>query len=113
MQDDLPRAISHSSQYWCIPAGVRVFMTHVTWRNSWGSLQPETGVRFGPDFNDFILIEHGWPEFNAAAAYIVSRIARGRSLGKISDDMNDFHSEGRADRIKAVLGVKIKKAFDN
>lgn len=45
-------------------------LTHVIWRNSYGSYQPETGVHFiNPDGStrDFRLIEHGcdkWPIVN-------------------------------------------------
>lgn len=41
------------------------YLTHAIWHNSYGSYQPETGVRsHAADLKDFRLIEHGsnnWP----------------------------------------------------
>jgi len=63
--------------------------SHAIWHNSYGSSQPETGVRKvidGEVQRDFMLIEHGCPDFTLAERIILACLRSGRDpyqTGKI------------------------------
>lgn len=89
-EEDLPKSIPVSQ--------VREgdwFLTNAVWRNSYGSFQPETGVRFmnlfGPDERPlFELIEHGWRDFDAANDVIIKGLRKGWGTGRIADLMTNL-----------------------
>jgi len=75
-----------------IPAGShkdgKYLLTHAIWRNSYGSVQPETGVRFArPDgsYDGFCLIQHGWLDFQAAENIILRGLQKGWQVSRIED----------------------------
>ena len=77
-----------------IPAGVyrdeKYLITHAIWRNSYGSVQPESGIRFAqPDgsYDDFSLIQHGWIDFTKAENVILRTLAKGWRVSRIEDFM--------------------------
>lgn len=77
-----------------IPSGSykddKYLLTHAVWRNEYGSVQPETGVRFAkPDgtYGDFSLIQHGWLSFDDAEKVILRGLQKGWNLCRIEDLM--------------------------
>lgn len=66
------------------------FLSNAVWENSYGSFQPETGVRrrqADGTWGDFALIEHGWLDFNSANDLIVKALAKGWDTCRIGDFM--------------------------
>ena len=77
-----------------IPAGSyqdgKYLITHAIWRNSYGSVQPESGIRFAqPDasYGDFRLIQHGWLDFSKAEQVILHALGKGWGVLRIEDFM--------------------------
>lgn len=91
MDDTLP--MSESKGHATIDG--RWLLTHAVWRNSYGSYQPETGVR---DLHEieadnhgrprFDLIQHGWQDFAAAEAIIVKGLRKGWSPFRVGEAMD-------------------------
>jgi hypothetical protein len=68
----------------------KYLLTHAIWRNSYGSVQPETGVRFARQdgtYDDFRLIQHGWLSFKDAENVILRGLNKGWSASRIEDLM--------------------------
>ena len=64
------------------------YLTHAIWRNSYGSSQPETGVRTvsgGKVNDDFQLIEHGCPDFEWASPLILRLLRSGRATHRVGE----------------------------
>jgi hypothetical protein len=69
-----------------------ITITNCVWRRE-GDLssgRPETGVRIGDEFH---LIQHGWWNFGAATAVILSRLAKGWSIDRIENFMGKRRSK--------------------
>lgn len=83
MQQDLPRSTQISIREegpWILTNGV--------WENSYGSYQPETGVRHRERLDErgrmqFGLVQHGWIDFDAADDVILRGLRKGWSCDRI------------------------------
>lgn len=92
MRQDFPCSMSAGSY-----KDDRYLLTHAIWRNEYGSVQPETGVRFaGPDgkYDDFHLIQHGWLDFSSAEGVILRGLRKGWDLCRIEDFMCRLKDRG-------------------
>lgn len=85
---ELPRSTQISTRQqgdWLLTNGI--------WENSYGSFQPETGVRnlskIDPNTGRpwFALVEHGWRDFSAAEDVILRCLAKGWDTCRITDLM--------------------------
>ena len=90
LSDDLQSDVLPCS----IPAGSykdkNYLLTHAIWRNSYGSVQPETGVRFAKSdgsYDDFCLIQHGWMNFVKAEQVILKGLRKGWGPSRIENLM--------------------------
>lgn len=54
------------------------YLTHVIWHNSYGSVQPETGVRsHAAALKDFRLVEHGSQNWPMVTIVMFAALAKG------------------------------------
>lgn len=54
------------------------YLTHAIWRNSYGSYQPETGVRtHAAGLKDFRLIQHGCADWPFVTAVTLAALSKG------------------------------------
>jgi hypothetical protein len=83
-----------SEEKGCAIIDGRWILTHAIWRNSYGSCQPETGVRDLTDVDEktgrprFDLIQHGWMNFEKAHYVIEKGLRKGWSPFHISEVMD-------------------------
>lgn len=82
--DSLPRSTKISEMRYG-----NLLLTNAVWENSYGSYQPETGVRFLDQIHDgrprFELVQHGWVDFVAANDLIIRGIRKGWNASRITD----------------------------
>ena len=82
--DSLPRSTKMSEMRYG-----NLLLTNAVWENSYGSYQPETGVRFMDQIHDgrprFELVQHGRMDFVAANDLIIRGIRKGWDTSRITD----------------------------
>ncbi len=61
------------------------YLTHAIWHNSYGSYQPETGVRTHADkFKSFRIIEHGCNDWPLVTVVSLAALAKGWDTNRIA-----------------------------
>lgn len=81
-------------------------LTNIVWENSYGSYQPETGVRRRvPDgtWADFSLIEHGWYDFEEANDLILRALHKGWDACRIGNFMQKLKYRRSSELIRIKL----------
>ena len=78
------------------------YLTHSIWHNSYGSYQPETGVRSKVAFyDDFRLIQHGSNDWPMVTVVTLAALSKGWDTERIADVVGWLHSRNRKRRTKA------------
>lgn len=79
-----------------------VYLTHAIWRNSYGSYQPETGVRtHAAGLKDFRLIQHNCDDWALVTVMTLAGLAKGWNVERIGDLIEWQHQRLRSLRMKA------------
>ena len=78
------------------------YLTHAIWYNSYGSYQPETGVRTKAGFyDDFRLIQHGSDDWPMVTVVALAGLHKGWNTERIGDVIGWLHGRNRKRRTKA------------
>lgn len=92
--DSLPRAVTIAK----VEAD-GYFLTHVIWRNSMGSYEPETGIRTrAAEFKDFRLVQHGCDDWPLVTDIVLKSVRKGWHECKIADVIAWVHERNRRRR---------------
>jgi hypothetical protein len=71
-------------------------LTHCIWRNSYGSYQPETGVRtHASDLKDFQLVMHGCDDWPLVTVVVLAGMSKGWHPYRIEDVIMWLHHRKR------------------
>lgn len=69
------------------------YLTHAIWRNSYGSYEPETGVRsHAAGLKDFRLIQHGSDNWPMVTVVALAALSKGWDTGRIADVIGHLHA---------------------
>jgi hypothetical protein len=72
------------------------YLTHAIWHNSYGSYQPETGVRTrAADLKDFRLIEHGCDNWPMVTIVTLAGLSKGWGANRIARVIEWLHARRR------------------
>lgn len=72
------------------------YLTHAIWRNSYGSYQPETGVRtHAAHLKDFRLIQHDSDNWPMVTVVTLAGLSKGWDTERIGDLIGWLHSRNR------------------
>jgi hypothetical protein len=80
------------------------FLTHTIWRNSYGSYQPETGVRTrAADFKDFHLIQHNSDDWPMVTRVIIKAESKGWHSYKTAKLIEWLHRRKRQHAMRRAI----------
>lgn len=78
-----------------------VLLTHAIWHNSYGSRQPETGVRtHAADLKDFRLMQHFSDDWPLVTIVTLAGLGKGWNTDRISDVIAWLHARNRKRAMK-------------
>lgn len=78
------------------------YLTHGIWHNSYGSYQPETGVRSHADgCKTFRLVEHGCDDWPLVTVVTLAGLSKGWGPYRIGNVIGWLHARNRARKTKA------------
>lgn len=78
------------------------YLTHAIWHNSYGSYQPETGVRsHALGLKDFRLIEHGSNNWPMVTVVTLAALSKGWDAHRIATLIEWLHHRIRKRRLSA------------
>ena len=83
------------------------YLTHAIWHNSYGSYQPETGVRsHGGDLKDFRLIQHNSDDWPMVTVVALAGLSKGWDAERIGNVIAWLHARNKKTaRLAALNGV--------
>lgn len=86
------------------------YLTHAIWRNSYGSYQPETGVRtHAGGLKDFRLIQHNSDDWPMVTVVTLAGLSKGWDTERIGDLIEWLHARRR----KAATLLRFRKMHDD
>lgn len=86
------------------------YLTHSVWRNSYGSYQPETGVRtHAAGLKDFRLIQHNSDDWPMVTVVALAALSKGWDTERIADVIGFLHRRKRG----AALRQRFAALHDN
>jgi hypothetical protein len=82
------------------------YLTHAIWHNSYGSYQPETGVRsYAADLKDFRLIEHGCNDWPLVTIVTLAGLSKGWDACRIARIIEWWgHRRRKRARVTTIMG---------
>jgi hypothetical protein len=95
----------HSESIGCVDFG-GYYLTHAIWHNSYGSYQPETGVRtHAGGLKDFRLIEHGCNDWPLVTIVSLAALRKGWDANRIARLLEWWGSRRRKRaRVVTIMG---------
>lgn len=88
------------------------YLTHAIWRNSYGSYQPETGVRsHAAGLKDFRLIEHGCDDWPLVTVMTLAGLSKGWDAERIGRVIEFQHSRNRRRKSTARMMAGFDRAI--
>jgi hypothetical protein len=86
------------------------FLTHAIWRNSYGSYQPETGVRtYANNLKDFRLIQHNSDDWPMVTVVTLAGLSKGWDAYRIGNLIEWLHNRNR----RKVTRARFRKMHDD
>ena len=78
------------------------YLTHAIWHNSYGSRQPETGVRsHAANLKDFRLIQHGSDDWPLVTIVTLAGLSKGWDEYRVGEVVGWLHARERKRRTRA------------